>query len=74
MEDNHVGTPLLGKLSAVLVEKDQAVKKNDALFVIEAMKMESTITAPFDGVIKDVCLQEGELVEQGDLVIVFEKQ
>jgi len=71
VEDNHVGTPLLGKLSAVLVEKDQAVKKNDALFVIEAMKMESTITAPYDGVIKDVCLQEGELVEQGDLVVMF---
>jgi pyruvate carboxylase len=72
LEENEIGAPLLGRLSAVLVEAGQEVKQNDALFVIEAMKMESTITAPFDGKVKRVCLDEGEMVEQGDLIIEFD--
>ncbi|MEA3302551.1 MAG: pyruvate carboxylase [Pseudomonadota bacterium] len=72
LEENEIGAPLLGKLSAVLVEAGQEVKQNDALFVIEAMKMESTITAPFDGKVKRICLDEGEMVEQGDLIIEFD--
>ncbi len=72
VEENQIGAPLLGKLSAVLVKEGQSVNERDALFVIEAMKMESTITAPFSAVIGRICLTEGELVEQGDLVIEFE--
>jgi len=68
-EENHIGSPLLGKLSAVLVEKGQRVKQNDPLFVIEAMKMESTITANFAGTVQEICVNEGELVEQQDLII-----
>jgi len=71
VEDNQIGAPLLGKLSAVLVESGQKVKQNDPLFVIEAMKMESTITASCSGTIKNICINEGELVEQGDLIIEF---
>ncbi len=71
VEDNQIGAPLLGKLSSILVKAGQEVKQNDALFVIEAMKMESTITAHIDGTVNRICLNEGELVEQGDLVIEF---
>lgn len=71
-EENEIGAPLLGRLSAVLVEAGQEVKQNDALFVIEAMKMESTITAPYDGKVKRICLEEGGMVEQGDLIIEFD--
>lgn len=72
VEENQIGAPLLGKLSAILVEEGQSVSQNDALFVIEAMKMESTITAPFDGKIKKIALSDGELVEQGDMILEFE--
>ena len=71
VEENQIGAPLLGKLSSILVEAGQVVKQNDSLFVIEAMKMESTITAHMDGTVSKICLNEGELVEQGDLVIEF---
>ena len=70
--DNEVGTPILGRLSAITVEEGQSVDKDTPLFVIEAMKMESTITAPFAGTIKKIHLQAGEILEQGDLVIEFE--
>jgi len=71
-EENQMGAPLLGKLSVVLVEAGQKVKQNDPLFVIEAMKMETTITATADSTVKKICIPEGELVEQGDLVIEFD--
>jgi pyruvate carboxylase len=72
VEENEVGSPILGRLSAIMVEAGQTIEKDAPLFVIEAMKMESTITAPVDGVIKKVHLDVGEILEQGDLVIEFE--
>ena len=55
-----------------MVEEGQAVEKDTPLFVIEAMKMESTITAPREGLVKKIHLSEGEILEQGDLVIELE--
>ncbi len=74
VDRNQVGSPLQGKLSAIMVEPGQAVKKDDPLFVIEAMKMETTVSAPFDGVVKKVQLKAGSLVDQDDLVIEFVKE
>ncbi len=70
--DKEVGTPILGRLSAITVKEGDEVEKDIPLFVIEAMKMESTITAPIEGKIKKIHLEEGEVLEQGDLVIEFE--
>jgi pyruvate carboxylase len=41
--------------------------------VIEAMKMESIVASPFDGVVSFVQLEEGAVVEQDDWVIEIEK-
>lgn len=72
LEDNEIGTPILGRLAAITVKEGQEVEKDTPLFVIEAMKMESTITAPFSGTIRKIHLQVGEILEQGDLVIEFD--
>jgi pyruvate carboxylase len=70
-EPNELGAPLMGRLASVLVKAGDRVEKDAPLFVIEAMKMETTITAPGDGEIRAVMLQAGTLVEQGDLVVEF---
>jgi pyruvate carboxylase len=67
----HVGAPLQGMLSNVMVKEGQTVKKNQPLFVIEAMKMETTVTAAADGVIRKTVLEAGMLVEADDLVVTF---
>ncbi len=67
----QLGAPLQGMLSKILVAKDQAVKKNTPLFVIEAMKMETTITALEEGVVASIQLPEGELVNSDDLVLTL---
>ena len=52
-----------------MVEEGQQVSENDPLFVIEAMKMESTITAQAKGTISKIHLREKDLVEQDDLIL-----
>ena len=72
VEEHEIGSPLMGRLATVLVKAGDAVDKNTPIFIIEAMKMETTITAPYQSVVKTVCLKEGDLVEQNDLVIELE--
>ena len=72
VERNEIGSPLMGRLASVSVEPGDAVNKDTPVFVIEAMKMENTITAPYDSTVKAVHLQAGELVGQDDLVIELE--
>jgi pyruvate carboxylase len=71
-EANHIGAPLQGKISNIFVKEGQEVKSNTPLFVIEAMKMESVITAHTSGKIARIALGENSLVSQDDLVIVLE--
>mgnify|MGYP000376681127 CR=1 FL=1 len=70
--DKEVGVPLQGNLSKILVEEGDEIDVNTPLFIIEAMKMESTITAPVAGVVKKIHLKEKTLVEQDDLVVELE--
>lgn len=68
---NQIGAPLQGMLSKLLVNKGDKVKKNQPLFVIEAMKMETVVTAPHDAAINSIDLPSGTLVNTGDLVMVI---
>ena len=70
--DLHVGSPLQGRIAEVRVSEGQQIQDGDALFIIEAMKMESTVNATRDGKVKKVHIQAGEMVEQDDLVIELE--
>jgi len=63
--------PMNGTMVSLLVEPGTEVKKDDALLVMEAMKMEHTIRAPFDGVVKAFYYQPGELVDGGAQLVDF---
>ncbi len=69
MSDKQIGAPLQGRLSKIFVKGGDAVKKNSPLFTIEAMKMETTITATKDMVISRIVLKEALMVEADDMVI-----
>jgi pyruvate carboxylase len=51
------------------VKKGDKITKNQPLFIIEAMKMETTITATKDTTIKKVVLKAGTMVNSDDLVL-----
>ncbi len=69
ISDKQVGSPLQGSISKILVKAGDEVEKGQPLFIIEAMKMESTITAPMTGSVRRVALREKTLVKQDDLVV-----
>ncbi len=70
-DPKQVGAPLQGLLSSVLVKKGQEVKRNQPLFIIEAMKMETTVTANAEGMVEKIQLEGGSLVNAEDLVLVL---
>ena len=64
--------PMPGKVVKVNVKDGDAVKRGQALLVLEAMKMEQTTTSPDDGVVKQVLVREGDQVTAGQVLIVME--
>jgi pyruvate carboxylase len=66
-----VGAPLQGRLTKIMVNPGDVVVKNQPLFVIEAMKMESIVSAPVAGLVQRVLLKAGTVIEQDDWVLVI---
>ncbi len=64
--------PMPGKVVALLAEAGQKVDKGTPLLILEAMKMEHTITAPAAGVVKAFCYAAGEQVADGAALVEFE--
>lgn len=71
-DSNQIGSPLRGMLSTVHVKEGDVVEEDAPLFVIEAMKMESTVCAVSAGKVKKVLLGSGTLVDANDLIIRME--
>ncbi|MEB3749421.1 pyruvate carboxylase [Geobacillus icigianus] len=70
---NHIAATMPGTVVKVLVEKGEKVDKGDHLMVTEAMKMETTVQAPFAGVVKDIYVKSGDAIQAGDLLIELSK-
>jgi len=70
--EKEVGATMPGTVVKVLCEEGDTVKQGDYLIISEAMKMETTIQAPFDGVIKRIHVQDGSALAVNDLLIEFE--
>ena len=73
--DGHGGgltAPMPGKIVALLAQAGQKVDKGTPLLILEAMKMEHTITAPAAGVVKAFCYAAGEQVADGAALVEFE--
>ncbi|MBV9757285.1 MAG: 3-methylcrotonyl-CoA carboxylase, partial [Alphaproteobacteria bacterium] len=71
----RVSAPIPGYVRKILVEPGAAVARGQALVVLEAMKMELTLTAPADGVVESVHAEVGEMVEEGrELVLLAARE
>ncbi|UCV28631.1 acetyl/propionyl/methylcrotonyl-CoA carboxylase subunit alpha [Ferribacterium limneticum] len=73
--DSHGGgltAPMPGKVVALLAQPGQKVEKGTPLLILEAMKMEHTITAPAAGIVKAFCYAAGEQVTDGAALVEFE--
>ncbi|MEH6437080.1 acetyl/propionyl/methylcrotonyl-CoA carboxylase subunit alpha [Massilia sp. DD77] len=63
--------PMPGKVVAVMASSGQEVKKGEPLVIMEAMKMEHTISAPSDGLVEEVLYQVGDQVADGAPLLAF---
>jgi urea carboxylase len=71
--DGHrVHAPMHGSIWKLLVEPGQRVEADQAILVVEAMKMELTVSAPAAGVLKAICCAVGHSVATGDILAVIE--
>src|SRR5699024_12312438 len=70
--EKEIGATMPGTVAKVLCEEGQTVEKGDYLVITEAMKMETTIQAPFNGVIKRIHVQDGSALAANDLLIELE--
>ena len=66
--DDAVPAPLAGNIFKVLVQDGDAVRTGQPIIVLEAMKMETEVSAPRGGMIK-VHVREGDAVEVGDALV-----
>ncbi|MDU9414214.1 urea carboxylase [Pseudomonas sp. zfem005] len=64
---------IAGNLWQVQVEAGASVKAGDVLVILESMKMEIPLTAPRDGVVREVRVQPGSPVRAGQRVVVMEE-
>ena len=72
LEDTFCRSPIAGRVTAIVAAVGQAVRKNEPVLVIEAMKMEIQIGPAVDGVLKAIQVKAGEVVSTGQLL--FELQ
>ena len=71
-EEKVCRSPVAGVVIKVSVEAGQSMQANDLMMVLEAMKMETNVTAPVAGKVKSVKVAQGDAVKVNQVVVEFE--
>ncbi len=73
-DESTLKSPLTGRVVKILVKLGDEIKPNQPLLLIESMKMENEIRAISGGIIKNILISEGNLVQQNQDLISFQKK
>ena len=60
-----------GTVLEIRVKQGDKVKKGDVLLILDAMKMDNEILSPVDGVVKNICVEQGASVAKDQLLVEF---
>jgi biotin carboxyl carrier protein len=60
-----------GTVRKLLIKKKGKIKKGDPILILDAMKMNNQIISPFNGVIKDVFVKDGDMVGKNQPLLEF---
>jgi 3-methylcrotonyl-CoA carboxylase alpha subunit len=71
---DRIVTPMPGKVVQLLVKAGDKVRRGQALAVLEAMKMEHTLSAPADETVESVGVSAGDQVAEGTIVVRFARE
>jgi acetyl-CoA carboxylase biotin carboxyl carrier protein len=76
---NQITSPIIGTAyhapepgAKKFVEIGKKVKKGDTIMIIEAMKTMNHVPSTLDGVVKEICVADGQPVEFGQTIIILE--
>ncbi|MDV5973257.1 UNVERIFIED_CONTAM: biotin/lipoyl-binding protein [Streptococcus canis] len=67
----QVKAPMSGTVLSILVTEGKAVKKGEAILILEAMKMENEILAPADGLVSKIHVAANQTVDSDQVLISF---
>ena len=68
----EVDAQIAGKLWKIEKAVGDAVAEEDVIMIIESMKMEIPVEAPCGGSIAEICVSEGDSIEEGTVLAVIE--
>jgi biotin carboxyl carrier protein len=68
----EVKAELVGNVWKVVASAGDDVEEDDVLVILESMKMEIPVTAPRKGKVKEIKVNEGDVVREGQVVAVIE--
>jgi len=69
---HKIMSPMPGKITQILVRIGDSVKSDTPILVHEAMKMENTIFAGCEGIIQEIYTNEGDPVQQDQILLIVE--
>lgn len=69
---NNIKAPMPGLIIDVKIKAGDTVQINDALLILEAMKMENVLKSPGEGIVKSVSVKKGDKVEKNQVLIEFQ--
>lgn len=64
--------PMVGKIVKVKVKVGDRVEADQEIFVMESMKLESSVFSPCSGTVKEIKVSEGDRIEEDDVLAVIE--
>ena len=72
--ENHLKSPMPGKLIKVMVNTGEEIKKGQTLLIVEAMKMENNILAPRNGQVEEIFTKEGDAVDSSKVLLSLKEE
>ena len=70
-DKREIGSPIPGNILSILVAEGDTVVENQPVVIVEAMKMETRVTASASGVVGSIIANEGEQVKAGQLLLTL---
>jgi biotin carboxyl carrier protein len=69
----EVIAPMLGKVLNFLVEVGDAIEEDEPVLMLEALKMEIPVASPVDGTVEQFCVEQGQSVESGTILVIIQE-
>jgi len=69
----RISAPMPGKILDVMVEEGSEVKEGEALFILEAMKMQNEIVSNISGIVKKIYFKQNDNVMKDDIILEIER-